>query len=180
MDQGRIHDFCEGGGHTCQQSRFNREIPLFQLFRPPEIGMSRFFEIQSNDLKKPNLRGFAVIGRIYGGAALFSRRIGGFACLFPDLYLEIGKIQYASTGGFPPSISHIMFCYCSARSRSHTRVRMHTVYMNKYVGLLYCDVIDCLGQLCTTCFPRTQRQVSHFLFIYFMTYTLIRFVFLRL
>ena len=114
--------------------------------------------------KKPNLRGFAVIGRIYGGAALFSRRIGGFACLFPDLYFEIGQIQCASIDGFPPSISHIMFRYCSARSRSHhrvkyiyvygshTRVRMHTVCINIYCDVhAYASTVREFGQVCTTC-----------------------------
>ena len=110
---------------------------FFNFLDPLKSGCPVFLKFRATIRKKPNLRGFAVIGRIYGGAALFSRRIGGFACLFPDLYFEIGQIQCASIDGFPPSISHIMFRYCSARSRcgSHTRVRMHTVCMN-----IYCDV----------------------------------------
>ena len=76
---------------------------------------------------------------------------------------------------------------------SHNSVRARFIL----VSLRACIRIDCqrIRSSVHNMFPRTQRsfylftsyselgsqfQVSHFLFIYFMTYTLIRFVFLRL
>ena len=70
--------------HTCQQSRFNREIPLFQLFRPPEIGMSRFFfNLEQRFEKSQICEDLRLLGVFMAALPYFRGELAGSLVYFP-------------------------------------------------------------------------------------------------